>query len=253
MSFTPGVVAAALGAPAIAAAVTTPFNEADIQMTGTGALPAVKCLVYGSAGAGKTRFCATAPSPFIISAEAGLLSIRNYKIPYYEVTSIAGVESALEWCKTKAGAYGIKTICLDSISEIAEKCLDAEKAKTRDPRQAYGELSTRIVKLVKDFRDLPGFNVIVTAKQTSATDQVTGVVKFAPTAPGQQIGPALPYLFDLVMHAFTDKEPTTGKTYHALRTHAAYNAEAKDRSGALDELEYQDFANIMNKILQHKE
>ena len=37
----------------------------------------VKVLVYGQAGAGKTRLIQTLPTPVIISAEGGLLSLRE--------------------------------------------------------------------------------------------------------------------------------------------------------------------------------
>lgn len=207
-------------------------------------------LVYGSAGSGKTTLCGTAPAPLIISAEAGLLSLRSKSIPVIEATTIEMVKEAYNWCVTDAAKMGIQTICLDSISEIAERCLASEKGKTKDPRQAYGEMANVIIELVKQFRDLKGFHVLVTAKQTVVKDPTTGVEKAAPTAPGQQIGPALPYLFDEVLHAYTDKNPTDGSTYHALRTHAAFNAEAKDRSGALDEIEFPDFSNLILKINQ---
>ena len=45
----------------------------------------INCLVYGEAGIGKTTLCATAPSPLIISAEAGLLSLKKHDIPVYEI------------------------------------------------------------------------------------------------------------------------------------------------------------------------
>jgi len=213
-----------------------------------GATHGIKALVFGAAGTGKTSLCGTAPSPLIISAEAGLLSLRAKKIPVLEVKTIQDVWDALNWCKTDAAKSGFHTICLDSISEIVETVLANEKKKTKDPRAAYGEMATLSIELVKAFRDLPGFNVLVTAKQTIVTDTVTGISRAQPTAPGQQVGSALPYLFDLVMHASTDKDPQ-GKVYHYLRTHAAFNAEAKDRSGALDEIEFPDFANIINKIM----
>lgn len=221
------------------------FTTTDKASTDHG----VKILVYGSAGAGKTTLCGTAPSPLIISAEAGLLSLRKKSIPVIEVTTFEMAERAYDWCRDNGKGAGVQTICLDSISEITEKCLASERAKTKDPRQAYGEMAGRTIELVKKFRDLSGFHVVVTAKQTTVKDPVTGVEKASPTCPGQQVGPALPYLFDEVLHAFTNKNPTDGTTYHALRTHASFNVEAKDRSGALEEIEYPDVANLIAKIL----
>lgn len=208
----------------------------------------VKMLVYGAAGTGKTTLCGTAPSPMIISAEAGLLSLRKKSIPVAVVSTVQDVWDALTWCATNASKQGIRTICLDSISEIVEKCLSAEKQKTKDSRQAYGGMADQAITLVKAFRDLPGFHIIVTAKQTTGKDPVTGVEKAVPTTPGQQVGPALPYLFDLVLHSYTDRD-AQGNTYHALRTRASFNADAKDRSGALDEIEYPDASNLIAKIM----
>ena len=212
-----------------------------------GALSGVKMLVYGRAGSGKTTLCGTAPSPLIISAEAGLLSLRKKDIPVLKVTTMQDIWDALTWCRSDAHKMGIKTVCLDSISEIAEKVLFTEKAKSKDPRQAYGELASQTIDMVKAFRDLEGLHVLVTSKEGNSPDPLTGAVRAAPIAPGQQIGPALPYLFDEVFHAATDKD-NTGATYHYLRTHSSFNAEAKDRSGALDEIEFPDVTNIIQKI-----
>jgi hypothetical protein len=207
----------------------------------------IKMLVYGASGAGKTVLAGTMPSPLIISAEQGLLSLRGKSIPVITVTTAAEVDAALTWCRLYAAKQGILSVALDSISEIVEKVLFSERLKTKDPRQAYGAMADRAIQMVKDFRDLKGFHVLVIAKQMTGKDPMTGLEKASPTAPGQQVGPALPYLFDEVFHAFTDKD-ANGDTYHALRTHAAFNAEAKDRSGALDEVEYPDISNIISKI-----
>ena len=208
----------------------------------------VKALVYGAAGVGKTTLCGTAPSPLIISAEAGLLSLRRKNIPVLIVNSIQDVRDALAWCKVNAVAQKIQTVCLDSISEITETCLTDHKKRTKDPRAAYGDMATEIVELVKSFRDLPSLHVLVTAKQVVYTDPISGSNKAGPTAPGQTVGPALPYLFDEVFHAATDKDGA-GQTYHYLRTKASYNADAKDRSGSLDEIEFPDMTNVINKIM----
>lgn len=218
------------------------FSTTDVQARTHG----IKVLIYGRAGMGKTYLCGTAPKPLIISAEAGLLTLRAKSIPVILVTSIQDVWDAYTWCATKAKAQGIETICLDSISEIAEKVLSNEKKKTKDPRAAYGELGTQAIDLVKGFRDLVGLNVVVTAKETIKSDSF-GVAKAEPQAPGQQVGPALPYLFDEVFHASRAMD-AQGKEYHYLRTRASITADAKDRSGALDEIEYPDLAHIFGKI-----
>lgn len=208
----------------------------------------IKVLVYGRAGMGKTYLCGTAPDPLIISAESGLLTLRRKKIPVIVINTMQDVWDAYSWCQTKAKAQGIKTICIDSISEITEKVLSVAKKKSSDGRAAYGDMATQTIDLVKAFRDLSGFNVVVTAKEFVRTDAFN-VTRAEPSAPGQQVGPALPYLFDEVFHA-AKGTGNDGKEFHYIRTKAAIGADAKDRSGALDEIEYPDLTNIFNKIAQ---
>ena len=45
-------------------------------------------------------------------------------------------------------------------------------------------MADRAITMAKDFRDIPGLHCLVTAKEASATDPVTGVAKAQPTAPG---------------------------------------------------------------------
>lgn len=209
-------------------------------------LHGIKVLVYGRAGMGKTTLCGTAPSPVIISAESGLLVLGRKRIPVIKINTMQDVWDAYTWCTKSAKAQGIQTICIDSISEVAEKVLSNEKKKTKDGRAAYGEYGTLAIDLVKAFRDISGFNVVITAKEAVKTDAFN-VVRVEPAAPGQQVGPALPYLFDEVFHAAKGID-AQGKEYHYLRTRASISADAKDRSGMLDEIEYPDLGHIFGKI-----
>ena len=60
-----------------------------VKLTSTkqaAALHGLKLTVYGPAGSGKTTLCATTGAPTVIlSAEAGLLSLRHTDIPVIEV------------------------------------------------------------------------------------------------------------------------------------------------------------------------
>jgi len=76
----------------------------------------VKVLVFGDSGVGKTVLAATAPSPIIISAERGLLSIAGTSIPVLEVSTLEELYEAYEYVTGEEGDI-YKTICLDSVSE----------------------------------------------------------------------------------------------------------------------------------------
>ncbi|MGJ7508705.1 ATP-binding protein [Variovorax sp. GT1P44] len=207
----------------------------------------IKLLVHGPAGAGKTRLAATAPGKaIIISAEAGLLSLRDVDIAVIEVTSIGDVHEAYAFLQSDEGKV-YDWVCIDSISEIAEVVLNTEKKATKDPRQAYGALAEQMTDLVRAFRDLPGRNVLMTAKQERIKDEQTGAVLYGPSAPGQRMSQALPYFFDEVFALRVEKD-AEGNTTRWLQTGRDFTHEAKDRSGALEMFELPDLAAIAQKI-----
>lgn len=220
-----------------------------LQSTNSVAVNGVKILVYGGPGAGKTVLCSTAPAPIILSAESGLLSLRRFNLPFIEIKTIADLIEAHTWAKSSAQAKQFQTICLDSISEIAEVVLKAEMARNKDPRKAYGEMQVAMTNIIRDFRDLDGKHVYFSAKMERVKDDASGAILFAPLMPGQKTGPAMPYFFDEVFRLFVGKSPE-GQEFRALRTRPDFQSDAKDRSGMLDEVEQPNLSHIIAKIMQ---
>lgn len=87
----------------------------------------VKLLVYGQAGAGKTSLIPTLPNPIVLSAEGGLLSIRDANVPYIEVSSMSDIQEAYQWLTESEEAKKFDSVALDSISEIGEVVLNFER------------------------------------------------------------------------------------------------------------------------------
>lgn len=212
------------------------------------ALHGIKALCYGRAGMGKTYLARTAPAPIVISAESGLLSLRDTNIPVITIKTIADLQEAYKWATEAAEAAQFQTLYLDSVSEIAEVVLANEKATNKDPRAAYGNLIDMMLTTIKSFRDISGKNVVMTAKQGTITDSISGMVTYGPSLPGARLANEIPYLLDLVMQLSVAKTPE-GVEYRFLRTRADMQSEAKDRSGALDAIEPPDLSVIFNKIL----
>jgi hypothetical protein len=220
------------------------------QLTGA---RGVKMLVYGKAGVGKTVLCATAPAPIILSAEAGLLSLRKVitetgkDMPVAIINNMKDLYEVYEWLKSSNEAKQFKTICLDSITEIAEVVLSKEKAVgKRDARLAYGGMIDQVNDLLRSFRDLSKQHVYFSCKLETIRAE-GGEIYYQPMMPGQKLGMQLPYIFDEVFAYIIGTSPT-GEKYRALRTAPDIYYEAKDRSGMLDELEYPDLSNIIRKI-----
>lgn len=219
----------------------------DVRSTGNlSADGGVKVNVYGAAGAGKTSLIKTMPYPIILSAEGGLLSIQDANLPYIEISDMDTLREAWMWLTSSDEAKQYKSIALDSISEIAEVCLSAEKKATRDPRAAYGAMQEQMADIIRAFRDLRGRHVLMTAKLEKQQDEM-GRILYSPSMPGNKTGQALPYFFDEVLALRVERD-AEGNTQRALMCDSDGLWLAKDRSGKLSPWEAPDLGAIIAKI-----
>lgn len=220
-----------------------------IKRSGEALSHAVKLLVYGQAGAGKTSLIPTLPAPIVLSAEGGLLSIKDADVPFVEIDSMATLKEVYQWVSSSAEAQQYASIALDSISEIAEVVLNAEKKATKDPRQAYGAMQEQMADTIRAFRDLPR-HVYMSAKLEKSQDEM-GRMLYAPSMPGNKTGQQLPYFFDEVLALRVERD-AEGNVARALMTDSDGLWVAKDRSGKLSQWEAPDLGAIINKIIGAK-
>ena len=216
----------------------------------------IKVLIHGPSGSGKTYSISTLPDldrTLVISAEAGLLCLKDIEKDGMKVSSmldtvtiqdIDGLREVHQYLKTDDH---FKNIVLDSLSEIGQKVLATEKARNKDGRAAYGEMADIMVKMAKGFRDLEGKNVIMICQQEKTQD-ADGRILYGPSMPGNKVGQALPYLFDLVgcMRVKKDEE---GNVKHAIQFIDDELYCVKDRSGKLSSFEKPNWENIFKKCL----
>jgi phage nucleotide-binding protein len=217
-----------------------------LQSTKSIATGKMKILVYGQAGAGKTTLIRTLPNPVIISAEAGLLSLRDHELPFVEIDSREQLLDVYRWLVDSDEAKNFDSIALDSISEIAEVILSQEKAKSKDPRQAYGEMQDQMAKIIRSFRDLQGRHIYFSAKLEKSQDEM-GRVLYSPSMPGSKTGQSLPYFFDEVL-ALRCERDEDGQIVRALFCQSDGLWQAKDRSGKLNQWEQPDLGVVIRKI-----
>lgn len=212
----------------------------------------IKVLVYGESGSGKTTLTPTMPAPIVLSAEGGLLSIRGADVPYIEITSMEDLKEAYVWLLDSAEAKAYQSVCLDSISEVAEVVLGSELSKKGpdgkkvDGRAAYGETGSVMGSLIRAFRDLPGRHVYMSAKLDKTQDEM-GRILYGPSMPGKTLTKQLPYFFDFVFAMRAEKD-ADGETQRALQTDGDGLWLAKSRSSALETWEAPDLGEIIKKI-----
>lgn len=217
---------------------------------------ALKMVVYGDSGVGKTVFGSTAPKPLYISAEAGLLSIADKDIDVVEINEWPDLVAVFELLKK--GGHGYQSVVLDSLTELQKKHQDYLLAKTSQPRlsmQAWGDNISAVRKVCRLFRDLPLNVILIALAGEIASEDGSGTPRkcFAlngKTLPGEVMG-----FFDLVGFMFTqDQKDDSGATVtkRAIRFQPNETIPAKDRSGKLNTLEPPDFQAIYGKVFAQK-
>jgi phage nucleotide-binding protein len=204
----------------------------------------VRMVVYGASGSGKTSLIPTLPTPLVISAESGLLSIKD--IPYIEVTDYDSLMDAYRFAAESAEAKEFASIAIDSISEIAEVVLAREKRVNKDGRAAYGEMQVQVLEIMRAFRDLQGKHIYFSAKCEKSQDEA-GRILYSPSMPGNKLAQQIPYLVDEVLALRVERD-AEGNTQRALMCDSDGLWLAKDRSGKLGAWEGPDLGAVIAKI-----
>lgn len=220
----------------------------------------LKILIYGQAGVGKTSLAATLKEKvLVISAEAGLLSLAGHDIDSIDVTADDNGEPIPKEKRAKRLGEVFGYVCsdeakkkyqwlfLDSLTEISQNMLEALAEVYTDPKDTikmWGDYNKKARSLIKSFRDLPYYNVIMTALETIDKDE-NNRRYLRPEMQGG-VGKQLTGFFDEVLHMYIDD--TTEKPQRAILCQPKENIQAKDRSGRLSVLEKPDLQAIADKI-----
>ena len=221
----------------------------NLKTTG-GLVPSgIKMLVYGAAGTGKTTLIGSMPTPLILSAESGLLSLQGNDLAYIDIGGVRDLRDAYDWIVASPDAKRFESVAIDSISEIAELCLTEEQAKTKDGRAAYGQMGTSMGTIIRAFRDLP-LHVLFIAKLDKGADEL-GRITYSPGMPGQKLTQSMPYFVDQVLALRVEKN-AENVVRREILCHPDSLWLAKDRSGRLDRLEPPDLGLLIKKIRGEK-
>jgi hypothetical protein len=246
-----------------------------IQNTLDAEAPAIKIVVAGEAGNGKTTLARTIEQALgervlLVSAEAGLLTLRGSSVDYIELQRrfdedrkawievpkqdrVARLVEVFKYVSLPETMARYKWLFIDSLTEINQNVLEFLESQPdfqgpANTIKKYGELSTRMRGLCKAFRDLPHYNVVFSALVKNETDSdnrttmsidMTG--KFAHV---------LPSLFDEIFYlGVTPEQDAGGRHVRMLLTQKTDKVSfPKDRSGRLARLEPADLGAVVRKI-----
>ncbi len=156
------------------------MSNPKITSTKDMALDYAKVVLYGPPGSGKTTMGATFPAVLFLSAESGLLSIRDKAIDVWTITCWEDLEEAFEYLRKSDHQY--KSVVIDSLTEVQKKLHEHIVHKFPGKRRDYEDLMSqsdwgyaidRMRKMCRAFRDLPMNVVFIALDQTEMSEEET--------------------------------------------------------------------------------
>tara|TARA_R110000787_G_scaffold5686_6_gene20534 strand:+ start:2104 stop:2787 length:684 start_codon:yes stop_codon:yes gene_type:complete len=210
----------------------------------------INVVVYGDSGVGKTSLVKQLPSEetLVISAEGGLLSIKDHDVDYVSVKSVEDVLSILN----QVAASKYKHVFIDSITELSQNHFTFLKAKYDqveiDEKKKPGSMGIKVwgdfledfSKMFKTLRDMRK-NVVAISLLKEKENEIGMVVK-SPDIYGKSSDRIMAW-FDEVFFMHMSKDGN-----RKFLTEKGAVTAAKDRSGKLEKIEDADIAMIIKKI-----
>lgn len=208
----------------------------------------VKLLVYGPAGTAKTPIIGTAPRPVVLSVETGTRSLANLPtdVKGVHTRNAKEIRDFLNWAVSSNEARNFDTICIDSLTEIAEMFLLDEMSKTTNLQRAYGEMGKHVKAMVRAINQMRHKHFYMIA-QLSYKD-VAATSKRVPRFPGQELSSFVPHEIDEIYYVDRQPVPPTHQVHLCWQTAGDANTLARSRSGKVDPFESPNIGTVIRKI-----
>ena len=197
------------------------------------ALDYAKVVLYGPPGSGKTTAATTWPKPLVLSAESGLLSVRDKDIDVWTIDKWEDLEESFAYLKHEKHDY--LSVVIDSLTEVQKKLNEYIVRAFPTVKRGYTDLVSesdwganidKMRKLCRAFRDLP-MNVVFIA--LSQDVEVDGENVTRPALNGKTLPDELCGWCDAVVYCPGPQKDEEGIQHYLGQTVAAKGRRAKLR------------------------
>jgi phage nucleotide-binding protein len=217
--------------------------------------------IYGASGAGKTSLLKTLPigKTLMLDAEQGTKSIGAFKFDLVELcrdddgkllpekNRFERFDEFCEFLLTPEAQAKYDYVFVDSLTEISQNLKNSlENGEGEDALEGWamwGEYNDTLMRILKFFRDIGHYTVIMTAIEDRVDDK-DGTSYYAPMIQGKQIKAAIQPLVDELLRLVVVDDIGTRK----LICQPTTKTKAKDRSGNLDAVEDPHLMNLITKM-----
>lgn len=207
-----------------------------------------KIIAYGGTGSGKTPIINTCPRPVLLACEPGMLSMKGSNVPTYQALNTADIDGFFKWFFNSAETKNFDTLCVDSISFMADVYLQAAlsgksaSGKKLHGLAAYGEMATNVMDHLRPLYYTQQKHTYLIAKQNDEGE------KKKPYFPGNVLNIEVPGLYDFILHLGIHNVPGQGQI-KSFQCQETFDFMARARTGNLAEYEPPDINYIIQKAM----